>query len=85
MKSVPRRMESCDQRVDVNWDPLSDVICSGVPHSLTQFCNSVRARESADVFVTGITSSHRVNRSTMVRRCENPLDGGKGPTTPTCT
>ena len=78
-------MDSCDQRMDVNCDPLSDVICSGVPNRLTQFCSSARARESADVSLTGMASGHRVNRSTTVRRCENPWDGGKGPTTSTCT
>ena len=69
-------MASCDQRMDVNCDPLSDVICSGVPNRLTQFCSSARA--SADVSLTGMASGHRVNRSTTVRRCENPSDGGKG-------
>ena len=78
-------MDSCDQRMDVNCDPLSDVICSGVPNRLTQFCSRALARESADVSLTGMASGHRVNRSTTVMRCENPGDGGKGPTTSTCT
>ena len=63
--------EECDQRVDVNWDPLSDVICSAVPNRLTPFCNSARGKESADLLVTGMASGHSVNRCITVRGCDN--------------
>ena len=63
---------------EVNGEPLSDDISEGTPNR--EIHTAMRAWAHVKVVVSrrGLASGHRVVPSTMAKRYENPLDGGKG-------
>ena len=65
---------------DVNWAPLSDVMCNGTPNLAMQLNSKALAHVSVPVSVMGIASGHLVSRSTIVKWYRNPCDSGSGPT-----
>ncbi|XP_029942960.1 uncharacterized protein LOC115385020 [Salarias fasciatus] len=58
------------QSSEVNWGPLSDATCSGVPKRATQVEMKARATSAAIVEAIGTTSGPLVLRSTIVRRID---------------
>jgi hypothetical protein len=75
----------CDQSADVNCVPLSDVIVCGTPNLAIQVEQNASAQAEAVMEDRGAASAHRVVRSTMVKKCVLPCEGGSGPTISTCT
>jgi hypothetical protein len=75
----------CDQSADVNCVPLSDVIVCGTPNLAIQVEQNASAQAEAVMEDRGLASAHRVVRSTMVKMCVLPCEGGSGPTMSTCT
>ncbi len=75
MCSICKKDVSCDQSAEVNCAPLSEVIVCGTPNLVIQVEQKTSAQAEA----------HRVVRSTMVKMCVCPCEGGSGPTISTCT
>ena len=65
---------------DVNCDPLSEVMTEGIPKSGIQCLSMALAHSSAVIDLMRTASGHLEVQSTMVKRYENPLDSGNGPT-----
>ena len=65
---------------EVNCKHLSDGISKGTPKR--EIHTAIRAWAHVKVVVSrrGMDSSHRVVLSTLVKRYDNPLYGGRGPT-----
>ncbi len=76
---------SWDQSAEVNCAPLSEVIVCGTPNLVIQDEQKTSAQAEAVVEDRGTASAHRVVRSTMVKMCVKPCEGGSGPTISTCT
>ena len=72
-------------RAEVNCAPLSEVIVCGTPNLVIQDEQKTSAQAEAVVEDRGTASAHRVVRSTMVKMCVKPCEGGSGPTISTCT
>ena len=68
----------------MNWEPLSEDMSKGVPKCEIQCLMRARAHSVVEVLLNGMTSGQRVVRSMIVRMCENPSDGGNGPTMSMC-
>jgi len=85
MCSICKKDVSCDQSADVNCVPLSEVIVWGTPNLVIQVEQKASAQAEAVVEDRGTASAHRVVRSTMVKMCVKPCEGGSGPTIATCT
>lgn len=64
---VPRDSANSVQRLDVNVDPLSVVISSGMPCAPIQVRRPL-AHDAAVASFRGMASGHLVVRSMMVRR-----------------
>jgi hypothetical protein len=84
MGSICKKYVSCDQRADVNCVPLSEVIVLGTPNLVIQVEQNASAQAEAVMEDRGTASAHRVVRSTMVKMCVFPCEGGSGPTISTC-
>ncbi len=65
--------------------PLSEVIVWGTPNLVIQVEQNTSAQAEGVVEDRGTASAHRVVRSTMVKMCVFPCEGGSGPTISTCT
>ncbi len=65
--------------------PLSEVIVWGTPNLVIQVEQNASVQAEAVVEDRGTASAHRVVRSTMVKMCVFPCEGGSGPTISTCT
>ena len=72
---VPNNWAIAFHSCEVNWGPLSDDMPMAIQWE-TRAC----AQLVAVVSLRGIASGQRENRSTTVRRCVKPLEGGSGPT-----
>ncbi len=65
----------------LNWVPRSEVMTTGTPKRLTQRATKASAIVAASMFLTGMASTHLVDRSMMVKRYLNPsAEVGSGPT-----
>ncbi len=76
MCSICKKDVSCDQSADVNCVSLSEVIVWGMPNLVIQGEQKASAQAEAVV--------DRVVRSTMVKMCVFPCEGGSVPTISTC-
>ncbi len=83
--SICRKDVRCDQSAEVNCVPLSDVIVCGTPNLAIQVEQNASAQAEAVMEDRGTASAHRVVRSTMVKMCVFPCEGGSGPTISTCS
>jgi hypothetical protein len=78
---MPNRLVKKSQTAEVNWLPLSEVICCGIPNLDTQPPTKAAAQASAEVDLSGMASAHLVDLSRTVSKWVSPpLEGGKGPT-----
>jgi hypothetical protein len=78
---MPNCLVSESHTEEVNWLPLSEVICCGTPNLATQLLTKAEAQDSAEVERSGIASAHLVDLSRIVSKCVSPpLKGGRGPT-----
>jgi hypothetical protein len=78
---MPNRLLSESHTEEVNWLPLSEVICCGTPNLATQPLTKAVAQDSAEVERRGMASAYLVDLSRIVRRCVSPLlEDGRGPT-----
>ena len=68
MSCTPNKVDIWDQRLDVNWEPLSDVINNGTPNRDTQLYIRAAHNVGVAVSVSGTASGQRENLSTMVSR-----------------
>ena len=66
--SHPSKLHIEDHNSDVNCAPLSEVIDKGTPNRATQLCTNARATVRVSMFLRGMASGQRENRSTIVRR-----------------
>ena len=57
-----------DQRLEVNMDPLSDVMCRGTPNREIQCWRRAEAHSSAVALRRGMVSGHLVDLSIIVNR-----------------
>ena len=85
MCSICKKDGSCDQSAEVNCVPLSEVFVWGTPYLVIQVEQKASAPAEAVMEDRGTASAHRVVRSTMVKMCVFPCEGGSGPTISTCT
>jgi hypothetical protein len=75
------RLHSASQTADVNWVPRSEVMTASTPKRLTQPATKASAIVAASMFLTGMASTHLVDRSMMVKRYLKPsAEVGSGPT-----
>jgi hypothetical protein len=72
------------QTAEVNWGPLSLVIAAGSPNRCTQPEKRAATQSAADVAETGTASGHLVVLSTIVNKCVQPAELGRGPTKSMC-
>jgi hypothetical protein len=79
-----RSLQRAAQTAEVNWGPLSLVIAAGSPKHCTQPEKRAAAQSAAEVAETGTASGHLVVLSTIVNKCVQPLELGKGPTKSMC-
>ena len=77
---MPNLWASCVQRLEVNTDPLSDVIESGRPNLAIQASMRAETQESVEASDIGTASGHLVERSMIVKRYRQFWEMGKGPT-----
>ena len=76
-----RVFTSTSQMAEENWASRSDVIVSGTPKRAIQPETNASGHDLAEVEDTGMTSTHLVERSIIVKRCVWPsLEAGSGPT-----
>ncbi len=66
----------CDQSAEVNCVPLSEVMVCGTPNLVIQVEQKTSAQAEAVMEDRGMASAHRVVRSTMVKMCVFPCEGG---------
>jgi hypothetical protein len=59
------RLHSASQTADVNWVPQWEVMTAGTPKRLTQPATKASAIVAASMFLTGIASTHLVDRSAV--------------------
>lgn len=72
-------------KIEVNCDPLSTVMRSGVPKRVTQLARKARPTVSAVMSWRGVASGQRVHLSTQVKQYSNPRDGVRRPMMSTWT
>ena len=80
LSSIPREEDMAAHREEVNCVPRSEVISRGRPNLDTQLKRKARQTVMVEMSAMGIASGHLEKRSTTVRRCVKPLEGGSGPT-----
>jgi hypothetical protein len=82
---MPSLLVKKSQTEEVNWLPLLEVICCGIPNLATQPPTKAAAQASADVDLSGMASTHLVDLSNTVSKCVSPpLERGRGPTRSMC-
>jgi hypothetical protein len=70
----------------MNCTPLSEKTTAGMPYLATQPAMKASAQSAAAVALRGKASTHLVDLSITVRRCEKPSgEQGRGPTMSKCT
>ena len=79
-RQMPNKLQSEDQREDMNWEPRSEVMVVGTPNLEIHPENKAWAQLAAEMAERGIASGQRVVRSITVRRYLKPPKEGKGPT-----
>jgi hypothetical protein len=71
--SLSRVQHSCNQRIEVNYGPRSEVIVSGTPKCVIQVKVKAFAHAAADVSERGIasdqSSNERAQRESLRRQC----------------
>ena len=77
---MPNRWASCVQRVEVNTEPLSDVMTSGRPNLEIHVSTRADTQESVEASDIGTASGHLVERSIMENMYRQFWEMGKGPT-----
>ncbi len=76
------RLHSASQTADMNWVPRSEVMTAGTPKQLTQPAKASPI-VAASMFLTGMASTHLVDRSMMVKSYLKPsAEWGAAPPSP---
>ena len=65
---MPKSIAIAVHNLEVNCEPLSDVMFNGMPKRAIQWKTRPRAQVSVSVPFRGTASGHLENRSTMVSR-----------------
>ena len=73
---MPQVVKSCCQTDDVNCEPLSVVISSGMPKEAIMPWVKASMTEEVVMSTMGIAIGHLVNRSTAVSKYRKPFERG---------